>query len=88
MSQPFNPLQQNQPQQQAPEGYISRAELEQILAERDRKHAEEMATVQAQVPQAMVAAHAGGPGSDNHQTSWSLAEQEAAARGESLDHWK
>lgn len=72
---------------ETPTGYISRKELEEILAERDKKHAEEMATVRARVPEAMVAAHAGGPGTDQHQKSWSLAEQEAARRGETLDHW-
>lgn len=66
---------------------ISYAELQEILAERDRKHAEEMAEVRAQVPVAMVPMHSGGPGVDNHQKSWSLVEQEAAARGEVLDHW-
>jgi hypothetical protein len=35
----------------------------------------------------MVAANGGGPGSDNHQTSWSLVEQEAAGRGETLPTW-
>lgn len=67
---------------------ISRSELNEILAERDRKHAEEMAEVRLHVPQAMVAANSGGPGSDNHQRSWSLAEQEVAARGDVLEHWE
>jgi len=71
----------------APSGYVSREELEHLLAERDRKHAEEVAEYKSRVPQLMVAANAGGPGSDNHQRSWSLAEQEVAARGEILDHW-
>jgi hypothetical protein len=66
---------------------ITRAELEEILAARDRKHAEEIAAYRARVPVAMVPANAGGPGFDNHQASWSLAEQEAAQRGEILDHW-
>lgn len=70
-----------------PAGYISREELEQILAERDAKHAEAIAAVKSRLPVAMVPAHSGGPGIDNHQTSWNLAEQEAAARGESHDHW-
>ena len=70
-----------------PDGYISRAELEEILAARDRKHAEEVETYRARMPVAMVPANAGGPGYDNHQASWSLAEQEAAQRGEILDHW-
>jgi len=72
---------------ETPSGFISREELEQILAERDAKHAEEMTAVTARVPVAMVAMNAGGPGVDNHQASWSQAEQEAAARGEVLDHW-
>ena len=71
----------------APSGYISREELEEILAARDRQHAEEMASVKARLPVAMVPAHSGGPGIDNHQSSWNLAEQESAARGEILDHW-
>jgi hypothetical protein len=69
-------------------GYLTRAEVEQLLAERDRRHAEELASAKQGFPQQLVAQHAGGPGSDNHQGSWSLAEQEAAARGETLDHWE
>lgn len=68
-------------------GYISREELEAILAERDKKHAEELSAVRAKVPVAMVPANSGGPGIDQHQVSWSLVEQEAAARGDVLDHW-
>lgn len=71
----------------APSGYISREELEHILAERDRAHAEEIASVKSRLPVAVVPQHSGGPGNDNHQNSWNLAEQEAAARGEILDHW-
>lgn len=67
--------------------FISRSEVEALLAERDRKHAEELAAIQSKLPIAQVAAHGGGPGIDNHQQSWNLAEQEAAQRGELLDHW-
>lgn len=70
-----------------PSGYISREELLEILAERDRQHAEEMAAVKARVPVAMVPMHGGGPGIDQHQPSWNLAEQEAARAGLVLDHW-
>lgn len=87
MTQPFNPV-GDQPQQSAPEGYISRSDLEQILQERDQRHAEEMEAVKARLPQLQVPAHSGGPGFDNHQKSWNLSEQEAAARGEHLDHWE
>lgn len=73
--------------QEAPSGYISREELDRILAERDKQHAEEMAAVKTRLPALMVAQHGGGPGTDNHQVSWNLAEQEAARRGEILDHW-
>jgi hypothetical protein len=68
-------------------GYISLPDLDVLLAERDAKHAAELAAMVARVPVAMVAANAGGPGVDQHQQSWSLAEQEAAQRGETLDHW-
>lgn len=71
----------------APEGYISREDLERILSERDRRHQEELSAVRARVPVAMVPQHSGGPGVDQHQVSWNLAEQEAAMRGETLDHW-
>jgi hypothetical protein len=71
----------------APEGYISLAELNEILDKRDKAHAEQLAVIAARLPVAQVAANAGGPGYDNHQPSWSLAEQEAAARGETLEHW-
>jgi hypothetical protein len=74
------------------EGYVSVADLDSIiaekLAERDRQHAEEMAAFKSSLPQAQVAANAGGPGNDRHQRSWSLVEQEHAARGETLDHWE
>lgn len=66
---------------------LTRAELYKLLDERDQKHAEELAAVRAKLPVALVPAHAGGPGIDRHQASWSLAEQEHAARGEELDHW-
>lgn len=75
------------PPPSAPAGYISREELDRILEERDRKHAEEIAVVRAKLPVAQVPANSGGPGIDNHQVSWNLAEQESAARGEILDHW-
>jgi hypothetical protein len=71
----------------APEGYISLAQLEELLTARDKQHAEELAVVKARVPIAIVPANAGGPGNDQHQDSWSLAEQEVAAKGEVLDHW-
>lgn len=71
----------------APSGYISREQLDEILAARDAKHAEEMAQARSRIPVAQVAMHGGGPGIDQHQVSWNLAEQEAARRGESLDHW-
>jgi hypothetical protein len=86
----FNPsgnAPDNPPENTTPSGYISRDELDRILAERDQKHAEEMATVKSRLPVAIVPANGGGPGNDNHQVSWSLAEQETAARGDVLDHW-
>jgi hypothetical protein len=61
--------------------------IQDALDKRDKEHAEELAEVRQMLPTAMVPAHSGGPGVDNHQASWSLAEQEAAARGETLDHW-
>lgn len=72
---------------EVPAGYVSREELESILAERDAKHAEQLASVKSRLPVTQVAMHAGGPGNDNHQASWNLAEQEAARRGEHLSHW-
>lgn len=68
--------------------YISRADLEAILAARDAQHAAEMEAVRNQLPTLVVPANGGGPGNDNHQASWSLAEQEAAQRGETLSTWK
>ena len=72
---------------EAPSGFISREELERILAERDRKYAETIEAMKSRMPVAVVAQHGGGPGNDHHQQSWNLAEQEAARRGETLDHW-
>jgi hypothetical protein len=67
--------------------YLTRDEVIALLADQQARHDEEMASVTARLPVAMVAANAGGPGVDQHQASWSLAEQEAAARGDVLDHW-
>jgi len=73
-------------------GYVSVADLDEIiarkLAERDAEYAAQLASVRALIPVAVVPAHGGGPGNDNHQKSWNLAEQEAAQRGEVLDHWE
>lgn len=72
-----------------PQGdYISRADLEAILAARDAEHAAEMEAVRNQLPTLVVPANGGGPGNDKHQVSWSLAEQQAAQRGETLPTWK
>lgn len=68
--------------------YMSREEVEALLAERDAKAEARVARARASVPQAQVPEHGGGPGVDQHQRSWSLAEQEAARRGETLDHWE
>jgi hypothetical protein len=70
------------------EKYMSRAEVEALLAEREEKANARVARARASVPQALVPAHGGGPGVDQHQRSWSQAEQEAAQRGEVLDHWE
>lgn len=58
------------------------------LAERDAAHQRELEEVLSRLPQLMVPAHGGGPGTDNHQRSWSLAEQELARSGVTLDSWK
>jgi hypothetical protein len=71
--------------------YVRADEVDRIiaekLAERDRQHAKETEQLRSLVPQLVVPMHAGGPGNDNHRPSWNLAEQEAASRGEHLDHW-
>lgn len=71
---------------------LTRDEVNALIADaiekRDKQHSEELAAVRATLPSAMVAANAGGPGTDNHQVSWNLAEQELAARGDTLDHWE
>lgn len=69
------------------QGYMSRADVEALLIARDQKHAQEMAAMKSRLPVAQVAAHAGGPGYDNHQASWSKAEQELSQSGEVLDTW-
>lgn len=79
IQQEQNPREEDRP--------LTRAEVEEILAERDKRHADELAQARAGFPQSSVAAYAGGPGVDNHQPSWSQVEQEYAARGEKLDHW-
>jgi hypothetical protein len=61
------------------------ARIESALKKRDAEHEAEMAKMRAQVPQTAVPAHGGGPGVDNHMPTWSLAAQEASARGEHDD---
>jgi hypothetical protein len=72
--------------------YVPLAEVQRLideaLSKRDREHSEQLAaTLAAANPGNLVPAHGGGPGHNRHQRSWSLAEQEAAARGEELEHW-
>jgi len=71
---------------------LTRDEVNRLIAEairqRDEEHEAQLAEVRQMLPTAMVPANGGGPGVDNHQVSWSLAEQEAAAAGETLDHWE
>lgn len=67
---------------------ITRAELHEILEEREALHREQLQAARAGFPSAQVPAHSGGPGADNHQRSWNLAEQEASLRGETLEHWQ
>lgn len=62
--------------------------FEKAMAAERAKHEKEMQATLARVPQLDVPAHSGGPGNDNHQRSWSLADQEAAMRGDTLDHWE
>lgn len=64
-----------------------RAMVNKAITERDKQHAEELASVRGSFPQAQVPANGGGPGVDKHRSSWNLAEQEAANRGEELPHW-
>lgn len=75
----------------APEGYVKESDLDAIIAkkmvDREQAHEKELTAARARAPQLVVPAHAGGPGNDNHRESWSLAEQEAAARGDDLEHW-
>jgi len=72
---------QQQPADQAAEtDYAERiAALETQLANAQR--------AAARAPFLLVPANGGGPGNDNHQPSWSQAEQEIAQRGEWLDTW-
>ncbi len=70
---------------------LTRDQVSELIAdalkERDAQHAAVLAQARAAFPAAPVPANGGGPGTDNHQASWSLAEQEAAGRGEWLDTW-
>lgn len=62
--------------------------IDEALNKRDKENADNMAAALAAAnPGNTVPAHSGGPGHGRHQRSWNLAEQEAAARGETLDHW-
>lgn len=80
---------QREQDEERPRGdYLTREEVEKLLAERDQRNAEALAQARAGFPQSQVPAHAGGPGVDRHQRSWSLAEQELSQRGETLDHWE
>lgn len=62
--------------------------IDEALTKRDKENAEAMtAALAAANPGNLVPAHSGGPGHNRHQRSWSLADQEASLRGETLDHW-
>lgn len=58
------------------------ARIEAAIKKERSKHDKEVATLRASMPVAMVTAHGGGPGYDDHQPSWSLAAQEHSQRGE------
>jgi hypothetical protein len=71
--------------------FVKLADVEKMISEaiakRDKEHEAELAKVRATVPVAIVPTHGGGPGTDNHRPSWSLAAQEAAHRGEDYPEW-
>lgn len=79
-------------QENRPEEYVKRDDVDRLiqnaLRERDEQNAQALNEARAAYPSGLVPAHAGGPGVGHHQRSWSLAEQEAASRGETLDHWE
>lgn len=62
--------------------------IDEALSKRDAEYQGRIADALAAAnPGNLVPAHSGGPGNNRHQKSWSLAEQEASLRGETLDHW-
>lgn len=54
------------------------------LALREQQHADQVTALRAMIPDHTIPQNGAGPGIAIRR-SWSLAEQEAAARGE--DHW-
>lgn len=61
--------------------------IDDALKARDKQHDQETSRLRAALPPNTVPAHGGGPGIGNHRPSWSKAEQEAAQRGEDMEHW-
>jgi hypothetical protein len=80
-----NPADANKPDPNAGSGYVKQEDVEAIvaraIAERDKQHAEEVASLRAVMPVALVPANSGGPGYDDHRQSWNLAAQEIAQSG-------
>lgn len=75
---------------QPPAGYVKREDVEEIVRQaiekRDAEHAKETEQLRAALPADLTPAHSGGP-QHRKRASWSLAEQEAALRGDHLEHW-
>lgn len=63
---------------------IIAAKVAEALATKEQQHAEQVAALRAMVPDHTIPQNGAGPGISIRR-SWSLAEQEAAGRGE--DHW-
>lgn len=69
---------------------VSVADLDALIAERmqarDLEHQREIEDMQARIPSDTIPMHGAGPGLSKRR-SWSLAEQEAAHRGELPDEY-
>lgn len=75
--------------QQPPTGdtVYTKSDVDKMIADLKEELSAANAKIAARIPDALIVQNGGGPGNDNHQSSWSLAEQELAQAGKTLEHW-
>lgn len=89
MTIPTGPDPRHSEPPQKPEGdtVYTKSDVDKMLADLKDELSKANQKIAARIPNALIVQNGGGPGNDNHQSSWSLAEQELAQAGETLEHW-